>query len=144
MKKDLFYVNACFHVKRLRQHNMPVRLQAEHTVSKTVTKHVSLSFLSDNTVVIFTSNPHNNMKTINYPTTGTCSKLINVTVDDNGVINNVEFIGGCHGNQQGISSLVRGMKTEDVIKRLEGIRCGYKSTSCPDQLAQALRKITEE
>ena len=84
------------------------------------------------------------MKTINYQTTGTCSKLINVTVDDNGIINNVEFIGGCHGNQQGISSLVRGMKTEDVIKRLEGIRCGYKSTSCPDQLAQALRKITEE
>ncbi|MGM9713014.1 MAG: TIGR03905 family TSCPD domain-containing protein [Prevotella sp.] len=84
------------------------------------------------------------MKTLFYPTTGTCSKQINIDVDDNGVISNVEFIGGCHGNQQGISSLVRGMKAEDVIKRLEGIRCGYKSTSCPDQLAQALRKITDE
>lgn len=56
MKKDLLFVNACYHVKRLRQNNMPVRLQAEQTVSKTVTKHVSLSFLSDNTVVIFTTN----------------------------------------------------------------------------------------
>lgn len=81
------------------------------------------------------------MKTIQYQTHGTCSKLINVTIGDDGLVADVQFLGGCAGNTMGIAQLVRGMKPEDVIKRLEGIRCGYKPTSCPDQLAQALRQL---
>ena len=63
-------------------------------------------------------------------------------VDDaTGVINSIQFIGGCAGNTVGISQLVRGMKAEDVIRKLEGIRCGMKPTSCPDQLATALKQV---
>ena len=77
-----------------------------------------------------------------YETQGTCSKAIELDVDDaTGVINSVQFIGGCAGNTMGISQLVRGMKAEDVISKLEGIRCGMKPTSCPDQLANALRQV---
>lgn len=80
------------------------------------------------------------MKTI-YETKGTCSKAIELDVDDaTGIINSVQFIGGCAGNTTGISQLVRGMKAEDVISKLEGVRCGVKPTSCPDQLAHALRQ----
>ena len=80
------------------------------------------------------------MKTI-YDTKGTCSKAIELDVDDaTGIINSVQFIGGCAGNTTGISQLVRGMKAEDVISKLEGVRCGVKPTSCPDQLAHALRQ----
>lgn len=74
-----------------------------------------------------------------YKTRGTCSQLINVELDGD-VIKSVEFIGGCNGNLQGISRLVTGMKAEDAIERLEGIQCGFKPTSCPDQLAKALRQ----
>ena len=78
------------------------------------------------------------MKTI-YETKGTCSKAIELDVDDaTGIINSVQFIGGCAGNTTGISQLVRGMKAEDVISKLEGVRCGVKPTSCPAQLAHAL------
>lgn len=81
------------------------------------------------------------MKTI-YETKGTCSKAIALDVDEaTGVINEIQFIGGCAGNTTGIAQLVRGMKAEDVIGRLEGVRCGMKPTSCPDQLAVALRQI---
>ncbi len=73
-----------------------------------------------------------------YKTTGTCSKLIEFDVED-GIINNLKFVGGCHGNLQGISALVKGMKIEEVIKKLEGIDCKGKGTSCPDQLAKALK-----
>ena len=80
------------------------------------------------------------MKTI-YETKGTCSKAIELDVDvATGIINSVQFIGGCAGNTTGISQLVRGMKAEDVISKLEGVRCGVKPTSCPDQLAHALRQ----
>ena len=80
------------------------------------------------------------MKTI-YETKGTCSKAIELDVDDaTGIINSVQFIGGCAGNTTGISQLLRGMKAEDVISKLEGVRCGVKPTSCPDQLAHALRQ----
>ena len=72
-------------------------------------------------------------------TRGTCSQLINLELDGD-VIKSVEFIGGCNGNLQGISKLVAGMKAEDAIERLEGIQCGFKPTSCPDQLAKALRQ----
>ena len=75
--------------------------------------------------------------TIDYKTKGVCSKQMLIEVED-GVVQDVQIIGGCHGNLQGISALVKGMKAEDVIARLEGICCGPKATSCPDQLAKAL------
>lgn len=74
-----------------------------------------------------------------YRTHGTCSMQIILDLNEDHTIQNVEFIGGCSGNTQGISSLVKGMKAEEAIDRLEGIRCGSKPTSCPDQLAKALR-----
>ena len=77
-----------------------------------------------------------------YKTSGTSSRSIDFELDG-GVIKNVRFHGGCDGNLKGIAAMVEGMKAEDVIKRLEGIRCGFKSTSCPDQLAKALRKAVE-
>lgn len=83
------------------------------------------------------------MKTITYQTSGTCSRFIELT-GDNGKITNVQFYGGCHGNLQGISSLVKGMKYEDVIARLKGISCNGKPTSCPDQLCRAIEQLMEE
>jgi len=83
------------------------------------------------------------MKDIWYPTQGTCSKFIHVELSDDNVIQNVQFIGGCSGNTQGISALVKGQKAEDVIDRVKGISCGGKSTSCPDQLSKALVKAIE-
>ena len=80
------------------------------------------------------------MKKISYDTCGTCSKHIDVTLDDNDCISEVSFLGGCNGNLQGICSLVRGMKKDDVIKKLNGIRCGTKGTRCPDQLCRALEQ----
>ncbi len=77
-----------------------------------------------------------------YKTSGTCSRTIDFEIDG-GIVKNVRFHGGCDGNLKGIASIVEGMKAEDVIKKLEGIRCGFKSTSCPDQLAKALRKAVE-
>ena len=74
-----------------------------------------------------------------YQTQGTCSKFIEFDVED-GIVNDVVFYGGCNGNLQGIARLVKGMKVDDVISRLEGINCGGKGTSCPDQLAKALRE----
>ena len=76
-----------------------------------------------------------------YQPQGTCSRLISIDVDESGYIRQVAFVGGCHGNTQGISALVRGMKADDVVGRLKGIRCGNKPTSCPDQLATALENI---
>ena len=77
--------------------------------------------------------------TIDFQPKGVCSRRMHIEVED-GIVKSLEVQGGCHGNLQGISKLVEGMKTEDVIARLEGIRCGVKSTSCPDQLAQALKE----
>ena len=77
---------------------------------------------------------------ISYKTKGVCSRNIKIEVED-GIVKKVKFDGGCNGNTQGISALVEGMKVEDVIKRLEGIKCGFKSTSCPDQLAEALKSV---
>ncbi len=74
-----------------------------------------------------------------YKTTGTCSSAIDFEVE-NGIVKNVTFIGGCKGNTQGISALVEGMPVEEVISRLEGIKCGFKPTSCPDQLSKALKE----
>ena len=75
-----------------------------------------------------------------YKTQGTCSQEIEIEVKD-GLIDSVKFIGGCNGNLQGISALVKGMKPQDAIERLKGIRCGMKPTSCPDQLAHALESM---
>ena len=76
----------------------------------------------------------------NYRTSGTCSRSIRFQVED-GKVSAVRFEGGCHGNLQGIGALVEGMDKDEVIRRLKGIRCGFKSTSCPDQLAKALEKV---
>ena len=80
------------------------------------------------------------MRHITYTTHGTCSRLINIDINDSGDIDDVSFVGGCNGNLQGIGALVRGQRPEDVIARLKGIRCGAKPTSCPDQLALALEE----
>ena len=80
--------------------------------------------------------------TIDYKTKGTCSSRMLIEVED-GVVKSLQVTGGCNGNLQGLSKLVAGMKVEDVISRLEGIRCGFKSTSCPDQLAQALKEALQ-
>ena len=80
------------------------------------------------------------VKKLTYKTQGTCSSHIELEIED-GIVKEVFFWGGCNGNLQGISRLVKGMKVEDVINKLEGIRCGYRSTSCPDQLCKALREM---
>lgn len=75
-----------------------------------------------------------------YKTNGVCSRQILIDVE-NGIVNQVRFDGGCNGNTKGLAALVVGMKVEDVIERLENIKCGFKNTSCPDQLARALKEI---
>ena len=77
------------------------------------------------------------METIQYSTQKTCCKMMYVQID-NGVIQDVEFMGGCSGNLQGIKSLIKGMSIEDVVAKLKGIDCNGKGTSCPDQLATCL------
>lgn len=78
-----------------------------------------------------------------YTPHGVCSRMIQIDVED-GIVEKVQFIGGCSGNTQGISALVQGMPVDEVIKRLENIKCGSRPTSCPDQLAQALKKVAAE
>ncbi len=78
------------------------------------------------------------MQTIKYAPRGVCSRSMEIDVED-GTILAVRVLGGCSGNLQGLSSLLKGMSVEDAIARMEGIRCGMKPTSCPDQLAQALK-----
>ncbi len=75
-----------------------------------------------------------------YQTKGTCASAIDIELKD-GLIDSVKFIGGCNGNLQGIAALVKGMAPEEAISRLKGIRCGFKTTSCPDQLARALESM---
>lgn len=77
-----------------------------------------------------------------YKPKGVCSREIHIEVSDEGVVENVKFVGGCAGNAVGIAHLVQGMKVQDVIEKLEGVSCGRKQTSCPDQLAQALKEFT--
>ena len=78
-----------------------------------------------------------------YKTTGTCSKEIEFDVEDNKVYN-VKFLGGCNGNLQGIAALVEGQDINTVIEKVKGIKCGFKQTSCPDQLAKALEEARKE
>ena len=82
-------------------------------------------------------------KKLIYPTRGVCSQAIEICLEDD-VVKLVQFYGGCNGNTQGISQLVRGMKADEVIARLEGISCNGKGTSCPDQLARALRQMLDK
>lgn len=76
--------------------------------------------------------------TIQYTPRGVCSRAFQIEVED-GIIQAVQIVGGCDGNLKGLSSLLKGMKVEEAVQRLEGIRCGGKPTSCPDQLAKALK-----
>ena len=78
------------------------------------------------------------MAHITYATKGTCSRQIDIDVNDDGIVELVKFTGGCSGNTQGVAALVRGMHIDEAIDRLEGIKCGPRSTSCPDQLSKAL------
>ena len=80
--------------------------------------------------------------TYEYTPKGVCSRKMIIEIDD-GIVTDIQIMGGCNGNLQGISSLVKGMPVDEVIKRLEGIKCGFKGTSCPDQLAQAIKEATE-
>lgn len=77
--------------------------------------------------------------TYTYRPKGVCAQRMTIELED-GIIKNVEVLGGCNGNLQGISALVRGMKAQEAIERMRGIRCGFKNTSCPDQLAKALEE----
>ena len=80
------------------------------------------------------------MQNIEFRPRGVCSQRMEIAVED-GIVRSLKVTGGCNGNLQGISRLVEGMPVEEVIRRLDGIRCGFKATSCPDQLAQALKQV---
>jgi uncharacterized protein (TIGR03905 family) len=80
---------------------------------------------------------------LKYKTRGVCSSYIEIDTNED-IIENISFVGGCEGNASGIASLVKGMKISDVIQKLEGTKCGYKNTSCPDQLAKALKEMKSE
>ena len=82
-------------------------------------------------------------KHIEYKTSGTCSRAVIVDSED-GIITDCSFVGGCSGNTQGVAALVIGMRAEEAIERLAGIKCGPRPTSCPDQLSKAIKKMLEE
>ena len=82
--------------------------------------------------------------TYSFRPSGVCSQEMRVELDDQGIIRDLTVVGGCSGNLQGISALVRDMPAQEAIARLRGIRCGFKHTSCPDQLAQGLEKILQQ
>ena len=81
--------------------------------------------------------------TYSYRPQGVCARGLSFEIEDN-IVKNIEFMGGCSGNTQGIAALAEGMDANELIERLAGIRCGFKSTSCPDQLAKAVAKALEE
>ena len=82
-------------------------------------------------------------KHIEYKTRGTCARSIILDIED-GIITDCTFVGGCAGNTMGVSALVKGMKAEDAVARLKGIKCGFKPTSCPDQLALAIESLNND
>ncbi|MBO4316437.1 MAG: TIGR03905 family TSCPD domain-containing protein [Prevotella sp.] len=84
------------------------------------------------------------MKQVFYKTQGTCSQFIEVSLDDDNIIQDVKFIGGCNGNLKGVCSLIKGQKAEAVVEKLQGITCGSKPTSCPDQLSRALMQAMSQ
>lgn len=81
--------------------------------------------------------------TYSYKPHGVCARGLSFEIEDN-IVKNIEFMGGCSGNTQGVAALAEGMDANELIERLGGIRCGFKSTSCPDQLAKAVAKALEE
>ena len=83
------------------------------------------------------------IKHIDYTPKGVCSRKISIDIENDTIVD-VAFVGGCSGNTQGVAALLRGMKVKDAIERLEGIRCGFRPTSCPDQVATALKEIAQE
>ena len=83
------------------------------------------------------------MKHFTYKPSGVCSRMIDIDLEGDTIVK-VTFTGGCSGNTQGVSRLAEGMQVDEAIRRLSGIRCGFKNTSCPDQLACALQKLREE
>lgn len=83
------------------------------------------------------------MERFTYQTKGVCSRAIDIEIE-NGIVKKVEYHGGCSGNTQGVAALVQGMRVEEAIERLSGIHCGFKPTSCPDQLSVALREYLEK
>ena len=83
------------------------------------------------------------MNHITYTPKGVCARQIEIDVENN-MITNVKFLGGCAGNTQGVAALIVGMEVNEAIRRLSGIRCGFKPTSCPDQLARALKEHLEK
>ena len=83
------------------------------------------------------------METFSYVPRGVCSKKIDIQIED-GIIKSVKYTGGCAGNTQGVAALIAGMSVDEAIERLSGIRCGFKPTSCPDQLANALKEYKEQ
>ena len=83
------------------------------------------------------------METFSYIPRGVCSKKIDIQIED-GIIKSVKYTGGCAGNTQGVAALIAGMSVDEAIERLSGIRCGFKPTSCPDQLANALKEYKEQ
>lgn len=82
--------------------------------------------------------------TYKFTPSGVCSRSITIEIDENDIIKSVEFLGGCNGNLKGLSSLAVGMKVDDVIDKLQNITCGFKSTSCPDQFAVALKNYRSQ
>lgn len=83
-------------------------------------------------------------KSFEFPNVGTCSKLTKIVLNEDHTIESVEVVGGCNGNLKGICQLLTGMKAEDAIARLDGTLCGFRSTSCPDQIAKNLKKALAE
>ena len=83
------------------------------------------------------------IKHIDYTPKGVCSRKISIDVDNDTIVD-ISFVGGCSGNTQGVAALLKGMKVKDAIERLEGIRCGFRPTSCPDQVATALKEFAQE
>lgn len=84
------------------------------------------------------------MKRITYSPKGVCSRQMDIEIDDNGIITKAQIIGGCAGNTQGVSRLIEGMSAKDAIAKIRGIKCGFKPTSCPNELSKAIEKCLEE
>jgi uncharacterized protein (TIGR03905 family) len=97
-----------------------------------MTSFAFMPFIKSQTPLVLPSQP---------PTHGTCSKYICISIDEDGNVQDAQFIGGCDGNTKGVCALIKGMKAKEVIARLKGITCGNKPTSCPDQLATALQEM---
>ncbi len=84
------------------------------------------------------------MKKISYKPSGVCSREMNIEIDDNGIITKVQIVGGCAGNTQGVSRLIEGMDAETAIEKIKGIKCGFKATSCPNELSKAITQCLEQ